>query len=150
MGWMVLAAVLAGCGERQESVVPEPPVKVKTSSSGLPALPPYEETKVRGEIESLSTPPAMQFFCRYTEESLVLASLQSSGASTRDRYLAVLDTRAEQEGIEGWLAFRTSYLTLAESDRDLWLARNIAKHKLQSSCKHLLSGGPLPAFLDIE
>jgi hypothetical protein len=90
------------------------------------------------------------FFCRYTENTLVLESLQTSGASARDRYIGVLNTRAEAEKIEGWDTFRNAYVELEESDRELWLARNLFKHKLQSSCKHLLSGRPLAAFIDAE
>lgn len=150
MGWMVLAALLAGCGERQNNAAPEPPEKVKTTTSGLPELPPYEQTEAPGEVEPLTSSSAMQFFCRYTERSLVLQSLQSSSTSTRDRYLMVMDNRAEEEGIDGWPSFRASYLSLGERDRDIWFARNIAKHSVEAPCKHLLSGRPLNAFMGAE
>jgi len=150
MGWIVLAAVLAGCGDSPQTTPASPASVTKAEPAGLPALPPYEETQTRGEMEPLGSASAVTFFCRYTQETLVLESLESSGATARDRYIGVLNTRAEDEQVEGWDAFRTSYLELEESDRELWLARNLFKHKLQPSCKHLLSGRPLSAFIDAE
>lgn len=147
MGLMVWGVLMAGCGGEPNVATAPPVAEVKPSSSGLPALPPYEVTEVRGETEPLGTPSAMGFFCRYTDQDLVLESLQSSGTSARDRFFVVLDMRAREESIDGWAEFRASYLALEQSDRTLWLGRNIAKHKLQGSCKHLLSGGPLNASM---